>query len=370
MLVYLTYLIVKDEQMKLNFFILTCLFLLIPESSFAASIGWVTDIHAGNADLRNAGSETGNIQQPKNYDVSFHSVLSELKNKSVDLVIATGDNTNNSEDKYADDLLDIAKDNKIKVLWTKGNHDGEETLDEFGLAGVGYYYHDYGNIRIIVLNNTEIYEDYYGGISQKQLDWLQQAIITEKDIIVALHIPVFQGKDDTSVMDRYQSLEQIISSSPRVKLVLGGHYHMNFETEINGVKHKILQPLTKKEKNRSYGLINTDDYSVEYLIAKQAKYKDSKKKSQSRYVKSKSKVKKGEILSVSGKNFSKNSDVSIFFSKPDGTYSQPINVKTDKKGKFSAGQKIATQKSGVKYDWYAVDKKTGKKSKKVKFKVS
>lgn len=360
--------------MKIKLFLLIAVaFLAFPQIIQAKSIGWISDIHAGGTKYRNSGSETGNIQEPKTFDESLISVLKELKKKSVDLVISTGDMVNTDEENYGKKILKISRQYEMRMLWVKGNHDRSSYMrDIFGFSsGKFYYYYDYENIRIVVLNNTVIYDDFYGGLSQEQIDWLKTVLETDKEVIIAMHIPIFSESTGGYVLlERYEEFENIVSSSGNVKLVLAGHYHENYEKEINGVKYKLLQPMTKKGENRSYAMINLADYSIEFARAKKVSYmtKDEKEKAKPRAIRnSKSKVRINSILIQSGKNFSKNSSVQIFSNKLGGIYNFSNLVKTDKKGSFAFSNKI--NKPVGKYCWYALDTKNNKKSKKACFTV-
>lgn len=353
--------------MKNKPFLISLVFLLaFPQAIYAKSIGWIADAHAGENKYRNSQSETGNTQEPKNYDRSFNSVLSELKNrKSVDLVISSGDAVNLGGDrKRAVKMVELAAKYGVRALWTKGNHEVPATMPYFGLSSENfYYYYDYENVRIIVLDNTEIYQDYQGGMSETQLDWFESVLnSTETDVIVSMHIPIFLGTD-RSLVARYAEFENLVSSSGKVKLVLSGHYHENYEMEYNGVPYKNLQPLTKLGANGSYGLVSLEDYSVQYLVAAKAKYGSSskkKKETKSKPRKVNGKIKKG-VLIQTGKKFSKNNLVQIFSNKNGGAYYISATIKSNKKGVFSAAS--TGIKPAGKYCWYALDVKSGKKSK-------
>lgn len=351
------------KKIKL-FLLLFSVFLLFPQFSQAKSIGWISDIHAGSTSVRNGDSEVGNIQEPKKYDESLNSVLSELKKKSVSTVVVSGDMLNLGEKKYVTVMKKIAKKYKMDMIWVKGNHDKEAAMKEFGKT---YYYKDYENTRIIVLDNTAIYNDFYGGLPQEQIDWLRQALLTPNDVVISMHIPIFsRSSEGRLLLDRYAEFENMVSTSGNVKLVLFGHFHENYETELNGVKYKILQPLNKKNENRSYGLVNLDNYSVNYTRAKAISYNSG----DPRTIKtSRAKAKNGVVLSHSGNNFSKKSEIQLFFSKSDGSYELMKKVKTDNKGKFSVKNKIVGKSPG-KYNWYALDLKTNKKSKKSYYTVA
>gem|GEM_PF-6464281 len=72
-----------------------------------------------------------------------------------------------------------------------------------------------------------------------------------------------------------------------------------------------------------------------------------------------------EVLTQSGKRFSKSSEVDLYFSRLDGTYFPKKVVMTDTKGSFSVEYTVNKPKGT--YKWYAVDVKTGKKSKVMKY---
>lgn len=71
-------------------------------------------------------------------------------------------------------------------------------------------------------------------------------------------------------------------------------------------------------------------------------------------------VARGEILTQSGRRFVKNGHVWLFFQRADGTYYQPLMVKTDAKGDFSVSYRV-NKPAGV-YKWYAVEERTGRKT--------
>lgn len=110
------------------------------------------------------------------------------------------------------------------------------------------------------------------------------------------------------------------------------------------------------------GITNSSDYKIDFSIKEKSSSKDDEEdKTKRKITNSSSKVSRGATLIQSGKRFSKNSDVLLYFSKANGGYYAPTKVKTSSTGKFSVSYKV--NKPIGKYDWYALDTKTGKKSK-------
>ncbi|MEI6587470.1 MAG: FN3 associated domain-containing protein [Candidatus Moraniibacteriota bacterium] len=78
-------------------------------------------------------------------------------------------------------------------------------------------------------------------------------------------------------------------------------------------------------------------------------------------------VRRGEVFSQSGKAFSKDALLFLYFSKPGGGFYAPVPITTDKKGTFD--MQYDCHKPIGTYNWYAVDVKTGKKSKTINYLV-
>jgi hypothetical protein len=97
-------------------------------------------------------------------------------------------------------------------------------------------------------------------------------------------------------------------------------------------------------------------------------HSDKNKSTPSRSVtNSKKTVKMGDILTQRGKKFTKNGFVMLYFAKAGGGYYAPQKVKTSSSGAFVVTYKVNKPKG--KYGWYAVDVKTGRKSKTVYYTI-
>jgi len=97
-------------------------------------------------------------------------------------------------------------------------------------------------------------------------------------------------------------------------------------------------------------------------------HNEKKKKTPKRYIsQSKKSIKRGATLTQRGKKFSKKSPVWLYFSKPGGGYYAPMKIVSSSKGTFLL-KYVVTKPKGT-YSWYAVDMKTGKKSKTKTYKV-
>lgn len=82
---------------------------------------------------------------------------------------------------------------------------------------------------------------------------------------------------------------------------------------------------------------------------------------------SKKNVKIGQVITQRGKKFAKNNFALLYFAKAGGGYYAPQKIKTSSSGAFAVTYRVNKPKG--KYGWYAVDVKTGKKSRTIYYTV-
>jgi predicted MPP superfamily phosphohydrolase len=214
-------------------------------------IGFVTDIHAGLEPTKKKGS---GIIAPADFEKNLTTALKSMKDE--DYVIALGDNIDQRGDcqKYADKLKEITKG--YDMLWVKGNHDKDACFPF--LSSELQYYIDKNGWRIIVVNNSYWYpkdqrnkgKDNIGFIEQPQIDWLKNALNTDKKVLIAMHIPMFNdngdGKSFTLRKD-YVDFKKMLEEHGNVKYVFSGHYHNdNWHMEENGINYYILPSVSQQ----------------------------------------------------------------------------------------------------------------------------
>ena len=239
----------------------------------SVKIGWISDIHADRFKRRQV--ESG-LLFPRQYSDYLPKVFDAMRKQGINTVIATGDNTNSGDDKYARDLALIAREKDMHVIWIKGNHDNAHSMAALGVTKNDYFSVDYENTRIIALNDTVGVQqtgDYTGGIDEDQLNWLRDELKTNKQIIVAMHVPIFplsqdnKLDDNNMIMDKYTELEKILHDSGNVKMILFGHWHIPWQKQFDGLNFYGEGALTREGMKGSYATINLNDYSVDYKNA-------------------------------------------------------------------------------------------------------
>jgi calcineurin-like phosphoesterase family protein len=200
--------------------------LLLPLQSFA-SLDYVTDLHAGGNKQRNNGK--GNIVYPKKANLKFKQFL---KNSSADAVVVLGDSLNKHEKKYAKKLKVTAKRSGKRIIWVKGNHDGEAFKV---LCPYNYYITQIKDQIIITLDTTSTGNSITGGIDPIQMQWFK-SVYSPNAIIVMHHPPV--SKEGT-IHPQYQEFMAIAGKNE----IHAGHWHK--DAKFGNIK--VHYPLTSKK---------------------------------------------------------------------------------------------------------------------------
>jgi predicted MPP superfamily phosphohydrolase len=223
-------------------------------------IGFVTDIHAGSGKTKEKGSGT---ISPANFEANMESALKDMDKQDADYVVALGDNLDgrNHCDEYSDRLKAVTKGYDMK--WVKGNHDKDAC---FGfLSKEKNYYFDSNGWRIIIFDNASWYpksqrslvKDKIGYIRPEAMTFLKDALNTDKKVLIAMHIPMWDdnGHNPFTLRADYVDFKKMLEEQGNVKYVLSGHYHdNNWKHEENGITYHIL-PSIEQVGEEGYHLV-------------------------------------------------------------------------------------------------------------------
>ncbi len=93
-----------------------------------------------------------------------------------------------------------------------------------------------------LLLNTNVPGCVYGKLFPESLEWLESQLknIQNKPVLIALHHPPVKINSewmDKIILHDPQPLLNIINHYPQIKIVLSGHVHQEFDTEINSVRY-------------------------------------------------------------------------------------------------------------------------------------
>lgn len=176
---------------------------------------------------------------------SLERVIERVREEQPDmeLILATGDLSQDGSRASYERLRSMLEPLDTPVLWLEGNHDKPEPMLEV-LADqrerVSPCYETLGNWTIIMLDST-IPDKVPGELYEHDLEFLERALneAPGEHIMVCLHHhPVAIGCAwlDTQVVASGERFFEILDRHPRVRAVVWGHIHQEYEAQRNGVE--------------------------------------------------------------------------------------------------------------------------------------
>lgn len=104
-----------------------------------------------------------------------------------------------------------------------------------------YYYKDFENFRVIMLNSQDGANSSFYNFSESQIDWFKNvALKTNKDIIVMCHaglIPQISDDVPTNSDRIINALKEFQASGGKVVGIFSGHQHARNQVQIDGINH-------------------------------------------------------------------------------------------------------------------------------------
>jgi len=222
--------------------------------------------------------------------LKLRDAVSTLKDDSADFLINLGDLIDHDYDSFKP-VLDIIDSSGIKTWHLTGNHDYsveprlKKNLPPDIPSKEGYYSFVHKNFRFIALNGNEISTygtgtrsqvinagkyisalkdsgsinamDWNGGISNKQLGWLDnqlsEATANKERVFILCHFPVFP-ENNHNLLNSNEVLE-ILNKYHNIIAWFGGHNHSGNYGNSNMIHFVTMRGMVETEKSGSFALI-------------------------------------------------------------------------------------------------------------------
>ncbi|TVP91635.1 MAG: 3',5'-cyclic-AMP phosphodiesterase [Pseudomonadaceae bacterium] len=169
---------------------------------------------------------------------SLQAVIDQVLQQipKIDLVLATGDIAQDASESAYQHFMQAAKRLPAPCHWIPGNHDDALRMSELGAADeLTQPWHDLGPWRIVMLDSS-VAGSVAGRLAPAQFELLEQALASAGDRFILLtlhHHPVDIGCDWMRPIGLHNAdqLFQRIEHDPRVKVVLWGHIHQDYDEQ-------------------------------------------------------------------------------------------------------------------------------------------
>lgn len=227
--------------------------------------------------------------------------LSTLAQHDLRFILDLGDLIDRDFQSF-DAILPVYQSARVPVHRTLGNHDYavnvthlNEIPRRLGMEPPGYYSVDYDTWRLVVLNGNEISlfatragtpqrqqaettlaalqqaraenaQEWNGGISQTQLDWLEQQLAEAEragqSVIVAGHYPLYpvgslnlwNDADVMAVLEQYPTL---------VKAYFNGHHHDGNYGHKQGIHYVNFKGMVDTKDENTFAVVEVHDDRLE-----------------------------------------------------------------------------------------------------------
>lgn len=231
-------------------------------------IAFITDIHLDDQFPKDVG-----VDSEKNWK----QLLNDIRSKNIEEIIYGGDIGQASAHPY---FFESLKTFRLNIVL--GNHDHfQEVIPYFKPSASFdkselYYSSEQEFFKFIFLDSS------LNEISETQLAWLKNELITEKKILLFLHHPILQvntAVDSMYPLKNRNEVKEILNQSNRGITVLCGHYHMLDECKEKNIHQFVTcasscqiekEAETLKMNNDFFGyrilLIHKDEVKVEVVI--------------------------------------------------------------------------------------------------------
>lgn len=252
--------------------------------------GLVADIQYGDCDANRARFYRNSLSKLEECITAFNEA-------EVAFTVNLGDSVDRSQNDLAPVLERFAK-LRAPLYHITGNHDykglkNNETLyRQLGMPGE-YYSVLRNGWRLIMLNTNEIAsysncggtwkeaelkqmekiialekrnngQTYNGGVSSKQLQWLDTQLREARDkgeqVLVFSHHPLYPPIGLTALNDK--EILNILSSYPCVKAVISGHHHAGAYGEYRGISCITLEGMIETEKTTAYAVVKVTPEAI------------------------------------------------------------------------------------------------------------
>ncbi|UAY56090.1 metallophosphoesterase [Arachidicoccus terrestris] len=276
-------------MMKVNHLIYLCILALFASTVNAQlnapviRFGLIADPQYANVDPQ--GSRFYRNSLPK-----LDTAVAAFNQQKLPFIINLGDITDRNP-KDLDTVLFTISKYRGKVYTTTGNHDYTHITDNQSLykklqMPAAYYAFNKGNWRFIMLNTNEVasYSNisgtpkekelqqmlqqikenngkngypYNGGISKKQLQWLEQQLRNaerkKENVLVFSHHPLGCAVGLTALND--QEITSVIRQYSCVKALISGHHHAGAFCHIGSIPCIVVEGMVETADQNSYGTV-------------------------------------------------------------------------------------------------------------------
>jgi len=275
---------------------------IIPTEELRVGIITDTQVHSSRVNKYRKGPEAERYLKPR-YGDAVDAFVAEMESFQPDVIVVPGDIVEGTND---DDFVSVAGlqiiQEKLEVIgvpiiWAVGNHELRSLTKAQYMEALSIDYlnstFDYGDHRIIVIDGNFYPDDIdvvpggdryiRGHVAQSGLDYLENALQTDKQTIVFIHQPPLVGEDITDcrpegLLDNGDVVQKLLEKY-NASTAMGGHIEYKRHIEKEGIDYYALPGTIKSLvfSGAYYSVIFTEgkpDMTMFYIDPETGEYID------------------------------------------------------------------------------------------------
>lgn len=259
------------------------------------------------ADIQYCDSDTHGSRYYRNSLNKLEASIKDLNSEQVEFSVILGDLVDRDTPRNMDSVLLRLQKLDSTFYITTGNHDYDGVLDNqtlFEQLGMPseYYSFSEGGWLFIMLNTNELASysnmtdqdkkeeyaniirrieqekrlngaSYNGGISTKQMKWLEQELIKAdqngKKVFIFTHHPLYGIPGLTALNDL--EILNTLSEHPCVKCIISGHHHSGAFDTYKSIPLITTEGMIETENENAYGIVEIYADKIEFIGKERSK---------------------------------------------------------------------------------------------------
>lgn len=227
-----------------KFFSVLILFFALVSSAFAEDLRFVQIDGLG---FRNDENSINN----------FNQIITEInKQKNVDFVVFTGNNIAKPKQQDLEIFLKQAKKLKAPFYVVLGNKDvnkqknlsksdylnilGKNLKTYKKIATPNYVFEKKGVVFLVLDGSKEVIPSSMGYYRPETVSWMDEklSLYKDKNVIILQHFPIIPpAEKESRYTSKPENYLKTLAKHKNVKAIVSGHFGVNKESDINGIKH-------------------------------------------------------------------------------------------------------------------------------------
>ena len=208
--------------------------------------------------------------------------------KDIDFVVFGGNNISKANINNLEGFIYLYKKLNKKAIVLLGSSDVAQTTGiskkyylkriqkeslkklHFHSSKSNYVFRKKGYIFVVMDGSKEYFPSLNGYYNLKELSWLDKTLnkYKDKNVIILQHFPIIKTKSNWLETANIEEYQKVLSKHDNVKMVISGHYDINYEKKESNIYNIITQSYHKSGAYKIIQIDLDDNFIASYIVNK------------------------------------------------------------------------------------------------------